>query len=156
MAGCYWKSHAGWACVHIQKEWETNMREWETNQHDTVHRCIQYQLHMWANVAGSYQNGCAGARSGHRVDGRHSCTSGIWKAFPRSAVWCGEEDFPSAWRRPRTECSGMASHLRESEREEKKTFKTILHSSHLHITFVFFNLWITQHFFGFHKTVWPL
>lgn len=135
MAGCYWKSAHGRPCV-IQKEWETNTNGWQTNKHKRMHRCIQYQcksaLHVSECAAGSYQNGCAGARSEHRAGGRRSCTWGIWKASPRSAVWCGAAGFPSGWRRPRIECSGMASHLGEKRHAMKNEPATW----HLHILFI--------------------
>lgn len=103
MARCYWKSHAASADLRFKR----------SEKHGTVRRCIQYQsLSVCVCVAAWYQSGCAGARSERHVAGRRSCTSGIWKASPRSAVWCGEAGFPSGWRRPHTECSGMASRLK--------------------------------------------
>lgn len=96
-----------------------------------------HQLYMWVKhtcVAGWYQNGCAGARSGRHVGGKRSCTWGTWKASLRSAVWCGEAGFPSGWRRPHTECSGMASHLRGRHKYRK--------SNLTYLTWFFLNLFL--------------
>lgn len=92
-----------------------NQPNWYCTQVHTVSVHISFTCVWITRVAGWYQNGCAGARSGRHVDGRRSCTWGIWKVSLQSAVWCGEAGFPSGWRRPHTECSGMASHLKEEK-----------------------------------------
>lgn len=99
-----WRGVTGKTMEHmVTKEWKASYRAKRSARFSSVRL-------FW------YQNECACAHLRHPVDGRHSCTWGIWKASPRCAVWCGEAGFPSGWRTLHTECSGMASLLRRGKK----------------------------------------
>lgn len=98
---------------------------WRQTQVRTAH--ISSGCERGTRVAGGYQSGCAGARWERHGGGRRSYTWGTWRVSLRSAVWCGEVGFPSAWRRPRTGSSEMASRLagRRKHNEIRQSLKGI-------------------------------